>query len=648
MPTSSGLYDTSTLTYDFATESYDGYDIPLANMPAVGVFVSWTGNPYDPSPAWTEITQYVRNINIRRGRQDDLQQFPPGTASLTLDNRDRLFDPFNTAGANYAYLKPRKQIKIVANWNGTEYPLYRGYVAGWPVEYADGGTDSTVTIECFDMSGLLANEVVPSDWPDYYTKQTSPYAYWKFDDPIASNTTKEQIGTTTWSIASTGYSNAAIIRQGQSASETTPGGSTYWNQYALNPAWGQDATADVLALDNITFAGWGWNQSGQGWSIALRWGPLISVSMNAAGVFGVGLRRSGPGGFQFTTVAADLGARRWNSGIPTHFVVTVSKVAGVWDTIASIIINGESISFTTSSSTSAGLYLFQTFLELGFGSFQEVAFWQRSLSSADALQLSRVNYNNLVESTTNRLNRISNFTSIPTALESFDASTVNVSSIGQVRDVNSALNVVTESEGGALFVSSAGVLTFFDRDFYAERSRSNTSQASFTDTGTGVKYDANSIRMDFNADQVRNNIKTQFSGGGFVTSTDATSVASFGAAETALDTLLDSSDAASTLGNRQLTIYKNPKMTVEPFMSKGQANPSYNWPRLLALELLDRITFVRTPSVGSAVTKDLLVQSIEHRITPGEWQTVVNGSARYTNWFIIGSSLIGGDDLLLN
>jgi hypothetical protein len=83
-------------------------------------------------------------------------------------------------------------------------------------------------------------------------------------------------------------------------------------------------------------------------------------------------------------------------------------------------------------------------------------------------------------------------------------------------------------------------------------------------------------------------------------------------------------------------------------MSKGQANPSYNWPRLLSLELLDRVTFKRTPSVGSAIQKDLLVQSIEHRITPGEWQTVVNGSTRYTGWFIIGVSLIGSsEDVLL-
>jgi hypothetical protein len=88
-------------------------------------------------------------------------------------------------------------------------------------------------------------------------------------------------------------------------------------------------------------------------------------------------------------------------------------------------------------------------------------------------------------------------------------------------------------------------------------------------------------------------------------------------------------------------------LLIEPFLVKPQRNPSYDWPKVLSLELLDRFTFVRTPSTGSAVSQDMLLQSIEHRITPGSWEIVVNGSARYTGWFIIGVSLIGGTDVLL-
>jgi hypothetical protein len=129
-------YDLASLTYDSASTSYDGYGSPLPNMPAVGVFISFTDGPYVVEPTWVDVTQYVRDINVRHGRGNDLQQFPSGSATLTLDNRARLFDPFNTAGTYYGNLKPRRQIKIVGHWAGVTYPIFRGFIAGWPVQYA--------------------------------------------------------------------------------------------------------------------------------------------------------------------------------------------------------------------------------------------------------------------------------------------------------------------------------------------------------------------------------------------------------------------------------------------------------------------------------------------------------------------------------
>jgi len=248
-----------------------------------------------------------------------------------------------------------------------------------------------------------------------------------------------------------------------------------------------------------------------------------------------------------------------------------------------------------------------------------------------------------------RIQRILNTTSIPAGLTSLSATPVNnVCDFPPAVNAANAFQTVTNSENGELFISSRGILTFFAQQYWANNTRSNTSQATFTDSGTGVGYDGSGVTYKVDADNIRNYVTVGFSGGGEVFASDASSISTNGAASESVSTVLETADSAQTLANYVVTIYKNPKLQIEPFMSKGQANPSYNWPRLLALELLDRITFVRTPSVGSAVTKDLLVQSIEHRITPGEWQTVVNGSARYTNWFIIGSSLIGGADLLLN
>jgi hypothetical protein len=209
------------------------------------------------------------------------------------------------------------------------------------------------------------------------------------------------------------------------------------------------------------------------------------------------------------------------------------------------------------------------------------------------------------------------------------------------------LQIVTDGEAGELYTDASGVLKFVARDWFATSTRSNTSQVTFTDTGTGVFYDHSSLRLSYDADLVRNDVTVSFTGNGNVNTTDSTSVASFGSASENLATYLADPTQAKTLANYLVTIYKNPKLRIEPFVVKGQLNPSYDWPRLLALELLDRFTFVRTPSVGSAISQYMLLQSIEHRITPGTWETVVNGSARFTGWFIIGTSLIGGTDVLL-
>jgi hypothetical protein len=603
-------------------------------MPAVGVFVSWTGNPYDPSPAWTEITQYVRNISIRRGRQDDLQQFPPGTASLTLDNRDRLFDPFNTAGANYAYLKPRKQIKIVANWNGTEYPLYRGYVAGWPVEYTEAGLDSTVNIQCFDLMGLVATEQVPSDWVRYHTLSLNPRHYYQLNDGRGASYLRDQNNASAPNLNIP--DPTPIIKWSESE---TMGRGNLSSSLTFFRGVGKAASA-TAANPTISMAMW--------------YKPVFD-----SGGFGSDIRwQLAQSSFLFATssttcrITVNNGTNERifsfsiNFNGSSHLVFVMTPNAGGIPSVT-VYVNGQQVTTSIVTTGAAGLSNLENVLIYG-AQCQEFALFDYGLTADQVTTLYNFNASTLVESTSARIQRILNTTSIPAGLTSLSATPVNnVCDFPPAVNAANAFQTVTNSENGELFISSRGILTFFAQQYWANNTRSNTSQATFTDSGTGVGYDGSGVTYKVDADNIRNYVTVGFSGGGEVFASDASSISTNGAASESVSTVLETADSAQTLANYVVTIYKNPKLQIEPFVSKGQANPSYNWPRLLALELLDRITFVRTPSVGSAVTKDLLVQSIEHRITPGEWQTVVNGSARYTNWFIIGSSLIGGDDLLL-
>ena len=64
------------------------------NVPTTTVSVSFT-DPFD-NPDWVDITRWVKQGSVKRGRQHELQQVTAGTAQLTISNQDGRFSTFNT------------------------------------------------------------------------------------------------------------------------------------------------------------------------------------------------------------------------------------------------------------------------------------------------------------------------------------------------------------------------------------------------------------------------------------------------------------------------------------------------------------------------------------------------------------------------
>ena len=104
-----------------------------------------------------DISSSVRSINTNRGRRRALERFGTGTATITLDNRDRSFDPTNTASPYYnatvgvTGVVPSIPVVIRATWDGTTYSIFRGFIDSWTFDYSDAGIgDATATISCSD------------------------------------------------------------------------------------------------------------------------------------------------------------------------------------------------------------------------------------------------------------------------------------------------------------------------------------------------------------------------------------------------------------------------------------------------------------------------------------------------------------------
>jgi hypothetical protein len=65
----------------------------MATIPKVTVEVAFDGGPFSNSYTWTDISDYVRGFQVRRGRNNELDRIEAGTLSLELDNSDGRFTP---------------------------------------------------------------------------------------------------------------------------------------------------------------------------------------------------------------------------------------------------------------------------------------------------------------------------------------------------------------------------------------------------------------------------------------------------------------------------------------------------------------------------------------------------------------------------
>lgn len=98
----------------------------------------------------TDVTAYVNFVSINRGRPQRYGIFPAGTATITLNNRDRRFDPLYTAGPYYGNIRPRIPVRIVDE----QIELFVGYVDDYDYNYPNA-KDAIVQVVCVDGLALL-------------------------------------------------------------------------------------------------------------------------------------------------------------------------------------------------------------------------------------------------------------------------------------------------------------------------------------------------------------------------------------------------------------------------------------------------------------------------------------------------------------
>jgi hypothetical protein len=241
--------------------------------------------------------------------------------------------------------------------------------------------------------------------------------------------------------------------------------------------------------------------------------------------------------------------------------------------------------------------------------------------------------------------RVLSRSNLPVAWQSLDTNPEStLGTQGENLALVNELQKIADSEGGELFATKDGLLRLTNRSTAAANG-AGTSSANFVDAGVGLPYGPN-LSININADEIINRLDVTFSGGGEITTEITTSVTANGVAETSLDTYLATKQDAIDFAAHQVGTFSQPV----PQFSALEVSVTQNltqWATILGLELLDKISLTVTPKTGAPITQPLISNSITHDITPGQWTTTVQGSARYIGWFVIGRSLIGGPDLLV-
>ena len=606
--------------------------------PTPKVEIAFNDGPYVVSPTWTDVSSYVFSADIHRGRKDDYSPFV-GTAMVVLNNTARLFDPFNTAGTYYGKLLPRRQIKITGTSGGTSYPVFRGFIAGWPASFEQGGTFGTVSLQCFDALSLMAQEQMPDLLYDY-TQTLLPYAYWRLNDPPGDTFLDVAVGpkpasTASWNLTKSAgtqfkpYQSAGAGITGTSADLSL---STYASVTGETTAVSNSLTLSMFVVTPPVGTSAILNFFIQGNASATE---KIAVFFQSSGNISCQLT-SGANTYLLTTTSNILNDARWH-----HFVFTLSPTA-----VLKIYVDGvDQATTSTIVGTMPTTYMANpVYIYAQKQAMQEIALFPGVLTAAQIAAIYNFGIANIVETSAVRFSRLVALTNFSSSLTT--VTTTPVASVSAISpdgfNMASELNLVNNAEGGVMFVGKDGKINFQDRYYVYTNTKSNTSQATFA-TGS-IPYQPN-VQIAYDGDTLRNAIMVTFSGGGSIAANNVTSIAAYGRNAISYDTQLSTVTQAVDLGTYEAVVNGQLLSDVSP-ISVGVTANTANWNTLMGLELCERFTVTVNPSVGSAFSQIELINSIEHHIEPGRWQMVVDGSARYTGWFILDVSLLDGPDLL--
>lgn len=163
--------------------------MPAAPFPgAPQIDVEWApGSVPGDAPSWRSMVgaagDRVRGFTIKVGRQKELDEFVPGTATVTFENWSDQYDPDNSTSPVYGGVTPDRQLRIVArDVNGNTYYPFQGFIDNWPEE-STWPVDKIFTLSATSGEMIAAQSTLPHSMFEFALRQIGlPDHWWPCDD----------------------------------------------------------------------------------------------------------------------------------------------------------------------------------------------------------------------------------------------------------------------------------------------------------------------------------------------------------------------------------------------------------------------------------------------------------------------------------
>lgn len=139
-----------------------GFDLVGANANLLTLDNPVKGKLDDPAyplggQIFYDVTDKVKSIATRRGKNRQLDEFDGGLANVVFDNNDRTFDPEYVNSPYYGQVIPKRAIRIFS----AGIPRFQGVIDDWNLAYDPGGF-SEASAASSDAFTLFNTQTLPA------------------------------------------------------------------------------------------------------------------------------------------------------------------------------------------------------------------------------------------------------------------------------------------------------------------------------------------------------------------------------------------------------------------------------------------------------------------------------------------------------